>query len=88
LRGEQLGSSHGLTCKELVEIITDYVEGTMPQDERRRFDEHLAVCSGCEHYVDQTRSTIQAVGSLREEMIAPETREALLAMFRDWRGPS
>jgi anti-sigma factor RsiW len=83
-----LGSSHDLTCEELVEIITDYVEGTMPEVERRRFDEHLAVCSGCEHYVEQMRSTIQVVGSLREEMIAPETRDALLAMFRDWRQTS
>lgn len=77
-----------LTCRELVEIITDYVEGAMPQDERRRFDEHLAVCPGCRNYVEQMRSTIRTVGGVREDMLSPETRDTLLATFRDWRGTS
>ena len=74
-----------LTCRELVEIVTDYVEGVMPEPDRRRFDEHLEVCPGCRNYVDQMRATIRTVGSLREEMVEPETRDVLLATFRDWK---
>jgi anti-sigma factor RsiW len=77
-----------LTCKELVEVITDYVEGAMPDDDRRRFDDHLAVCPGCQTYVEQMRTTIRAVGGLREDMLSPETRDSLLTTFRDWRRTS
>jgi anti-sigma factor RsiW len=73
-----------LTCRELVEIVTDYVEGTMPTDDRRRFDEHLAVCPYCERYVEQMRATIRTVGSLHEDAIALDTRDVLLQAFRDW----
>lgn len=75
-----------LTCKELVEDITAYVEGTMPAGERRRFDEHLDLCRGCRNYIDQMRATITVVGSLREDMLSAETRESLIATFRGWRG--
>jgi anti-sigma factor RsiW len=81
-----LSGSADLTCRELVEDITGYVEHTMPEDERRRFDEHLDLCPGCRNYIDQMRATITAVGSLREEMLSPEARESLLATFRGWRG--
>jgi anti-sigma factor RsiW len=80
-----LKSSADLTCKKLVEDITGYVEGTMPDGERRRFDEHLDLCSGCRNYIDQMRATIGAVGTLREDQLSPETRESLLATFRGWR---
>jgi anti-sigma factor RsiW len=83
-----LSGSGVLTCKELVEIITDYVEGTMPPDKRQRFDEHLAVCPGCQNYVEQMRTTIRVVGTLREDMIAPQTRDALVATFLDLRRPN
>jgi anti-sigma factor RsiW len=82
-----LSRSSDLTCKELVEVITDYLEGVMSVDERQRFDEHLAVCPGCRNYVEQMRGTIQAVGALREDMLSPEARDTLLANFRDWRRP-
>jgi anti-sigma factor RsiW len=74
-----------LTCRELVEIVTDYVEDVMPDADRRRFDDHLAVCPGCRNYVDQMRATIRSVGSLQEDMVPPKTRADLLAAFRDWK---
>ena len=80
------GSAH-MSCRELVEDITDYVEDAMPEDERRRFDEHLDLCPACRVYIDQMRTTIRAVGTLREEMLSRETRESLLATFRGWRPP-
>ena len=81
-----MSGSTGMSCKELVEDITSYLEGTMPDRERQSFDEHLELCPGCRVYIDQMRATIKTVGALREETLSPETRESLLATFRGWRG--
>ena len=74
-----------ITCKELVELITDYVEGTPPRGERRRFQSHMRECDGCTTYLEQMRTTIRTVGSLTEASISPEARDELLHAFRDWR---
>jgi len=71
-----------LTCQELVEAITDYLEGTMGGDERRRFDAHLAECPHCVRYLEQMRHTLTALGSLGPESIAPRFRDRLLECFR------
>lgn len=74
-----------MTCMELVELVTDYLEGSMPADERARFDEHISGCEGCTRYLEQFRITIRLTGMLTEEQIAPDARAALLDAFRDWR---
>lgn len=74
-----------MTCKELVELVTDYLEDALSASERRRFDEHLATCPYCQIYMDQMRQTIRTLGHLPEEAIPPETLEALRARFRGWR---
>ena len=74
-----------MSCKELVELVTDYLEDALPASERQRFEEHLAICPGCVTYVDQMRQTVAATGRLREESLSPEAREDLLAAFRDWK---
>lgn len=74
-----------LTCKELVELVTDYVEGALPDSERRRFDEHLQGCPFCRVYLDQMRQTIRMLGRLPEEALPPEAMSALLEQFRRWR---
>lgn len=77
---------HGeLTCQELVELVTDYLEDRMPAAERRRFDEHLSACDGCATYLEQVRSTVAAAGRLPAGKLAPQAREALLAAFRGWK---
>jgi predicted anti-sigma-YlaC factor YlaD len=75
-----------LTCKQLVELVTDYLEGALPLWDRRRFDEHLTACPYCRIYLEQMRQTIRVLGHLPEETIPPEALEALLARFRGWRG--
>jgi len=75
-----------MTCRELVEVITDYLEGTLPDEDRRRFEEHLDECPYCANYLEQMRLTIATLGELREDSLSPETREELLAAFRGWRG--
>ena len=74
-----------LSCQELVELVTDHFEGRLADDERMRFDDHLAVCEGCRNYLEQMRETIRLTGAVNEESISPEGREALLLAFRDWR---
>ena len=74
-----------MTCNELVELVTDYLEGSMPADERARFEEHISGCEGCTAYLEQFRITIRLTGMLTEEQIAPDARAALLDAFRDWR---
>jgi anti-sigma factor RsiW len=73
-----------LTCQELVEVVTDYVEGSLSDEDVQRFDEHLASCMGCATYVAQMRQTIELTGTLREEDLSPDARDALLARFHDW----
>ena len=74
-----------LSCKELVELVTDYLEGTMPAEDRRRFETHLEICPFCVTYLEQMRETIAIVGELREDSIAAGSRERVLAAFRGWR---
>ncbi len=73
-----------MTCRELVALVTDYLDGTMPQLERIRFERHVAVCPPCRAHLEQMRETIRASGALTEESISPAAREALLDAFADW----
>ncbi len=75
----------GLTCKELVELVTDYLEGKLPPADRARFEKHLALCPNCPIYLEQMRLTIRALGMLPEESIAAEARQQFLRVFRDWK---
>ena len=77
-----------LTCAELVELVTDYLEGQLPDGERRRFDAHLATCDGCTAYVEQMRTTIAVAGRVPEPELSPELEQRLLDAFRGWRSPS
>jgi anti-sigma factor RsiW len=74
-----------LTCKELVELITGYLEGTLRGRRLRRFESHLAACDSCTRYVAQMEMTIRATGTLTEEQVTDEQKAVLLAAFRDWK---
>jgi anti-sigma factor RsiW len=74
-----------LTCRELVELVTDYLEGVMPAAERARFEEHLVFCPGCVYYLDHMRKTIELAGELTEEQLAPEAEATFLEAFRAWK---
>ena len=77
--------SDEIVCRELVELVTPYLEDALPPDERALVDQHLASCDGCQAYVQQMRLTIQAVGHVPEEAITSKTRDDVLAIFRSWR---
>jgi predicted anti-sigma-YlaC factor YlaD len=74
-----------MTCKEVVDVITDYLEGTMGEADHLRFEAHLGECPYCQNYLDQMRGTVAALGALREDSIPAESREELIAAFRGWR---
>ena len=74
-----------MACKELVDAITAYLDGTLASTDRRRFDAHLAGCPYCTEYLAQMRATIDRLGRIDETALSPDTREQLLAAFRDWR---
>ncbi len=74
-----------LSCQELVELVTEYLEGKMPPAEGARFEEHLSICEGCQAYLEQMRQTIRTLGRLTEETISQEARKQLLAALREWR---
>lgn len=78
-----------LTCAEILELVTEYLESALPDAERKAFERHLSGCDRCVLYLDQMRETIRLTGSLREESLSPEVCEELLAAFRGWqRAPS
>jgi predicted anti-sigma-YlaC factor YlaD len=74
-----------LVCREVVELVTDYLEGSMSPADRARFEEHLTGCDGCSIYLDQMRTTIRVTGSLDEDSIPAEQLEQLTRAFRNWR---
>jgi anti-sigma factor RsiW len=80
-----MANTTDLTCQELVELVTDYLEGSLPAAQRARFEEHLAKCAGCRNYLAQMRQTIKLAGMLTEESIAPQARADLLGVFRNWK---
>jgi anti-sigma factor RsiW len=78
-------SARALTCREVIELLSDYVEGSLSSDDLRRVDEHLALCDGCATYLEQIRETIRLSGMVSDEQVPEPEKTALLDAFRDWR---
>ena len=72
-----------MTCQELVELVTDYLEGALPGGERERFEAHLAVCPGCQTYLTQVQSTIALARASGHE-VEPSAWSPLLVAFGGW----
>jgi anti-sigma factor RsiW len=71
-------------CQDLVELVTEYLEGALSPGERARFDAHVAECPGCDAYVEQIRATIALAGASAGLESRPEI-SGLLEAFRDFR---
>lgn len=74
-----------LTCQELVELVTDYLEGALSPAEIQTLESHLSTCRSCGNYISQMRHTIELTGKLTEDDIAPPARDELLNVFRNWK---
>jgi anti-sigma factor RsiW len=74
-----------LPCQQMVELVTDYLEGALPAAGRRRFEHHLAGCPHCTEYLAQMRETIRLTGRLTPEDLTPEMRSDFTDLYRRWR---
>jgi predicted anti-sigma-YlaC factor YlaD len=74
-----------LNCNELVELVTDYLEGVLAGERRASFEEHLRGCEACVGYVEQMRRTIALTGELREEDVSQEALAELGRTFARWK---
>jgi len=84
-RNTPAGAANPMPCRELVQVVTGYLEGTLPEVDRVRFEEHLAACPHCTAYLDQMRTTLRLAGRLTEDDIPEDTREDLLQVYRAWK---
>lgn len=74
-----------LSCQQVVELVTDYLEGRLSRRERRRFERHLKACDGCSNYLEQMRETLRVLGRLDEQHISKRAQQDLLEAFRDFK---
>ena len=77
-----------IVCQQAVELVTDYLEGALPRRQRRRFERHLRACPHCTEYLREMRFTIDAMGRVEPEALAPEVRVDLVALYRRWQSDS
>ena len=73
-----------LACQQAVELVTDYLEGTLSRPARRRFEAHLAGCPHCTEYLAQMRETISLAGRIEPEDLSPQARDDIVDVFRRW----
>lgn len=77
-----------LVCQEAVELVTDYIGGSLSRASQRRFETHLIACPACTEYLEQMRVTIELAGRLDSEELTPEMRRNFIALYRSWRTDS
>jgi len=83
-----MANAEDLTCAELDELVSDYVESALEPEEHVRLEEHLIICEGCVNYLDQMRTTIALTGRLRLDDLSAEAQAELVDAFRGWRANS
>ena len=74
-----------LSCQELVELVTEYLEGALPEADRRRLEEHISGCDGCRDYIGQIEAAVALTNRAQPPSLTPQAQEALLAAFRSWK---
>ncbi|HEV3381078.1 MAG TPA: zf-HC2 domain-containing protein [Trebonia sp.] len=74
-----------IVCREAVELVTDYLEGTLSRAERKRFEKHLARCEPCTEYLEQIREAISLAGRITAQQLTPQMRDDFVDLYRRWR---
>ena len=74
-----------MTCRQIVELMTDYIEGNLAAAERARFEEHISGCDGCRAYLAQLQTTRKVLGTIADEPVPAAVERDLLEAFRSWR---
>ena len=75
-----------IACRDLLELITSYLDGALPADVHAAIEEHVSGCDGCTAVLEEFRVTIAMTGTLTEEQITPAQRDTMLGAFRGWAG--
>lgn len=81
---QQANTYEEMSCQELVELVTDYLDGAMPAELAARFERHIESCSGCRTHLEQIRASIRVTGELSPESLSPDAERTLLDAFRGW----
>lgn len=76
---------HHVTCQEIVELVTEYLEQALDSETAELFEEHINFCDGCEAYLVQMRTTIATVADVEPEAPPATTQQRLMSAFREWR---
>jgi anti-sigma factor RsiW len=79
---------HAITCRQVVALVTDYLDGRLPRGEHDLFEAHLAECEDCTEHVRQIRTTVALTGQVRDDDLEPAAREDLMNLYRRWRADS
>jgi anti-sigma factor RsiW len=74
------------TCRDVVDLVTEYMDGGLPADQRLAFERHVAICPPCRGYFAQLRKISRTAGGLREDELPEALRSSLITAFRGWRG--
>jgi anti-sigma factor (TIGR02949 family) len=74
-----------MTCRQVVELMTDYLEGALSSADRARFEEHIAGCDGCRAYLAQLSTTRRVLRKLADEPIPPDLQSELMKAFKTWK---
>jgi len=74
-----------IVCQQAVEMVTDYLEGSLSRRDRRRFESHLRGCPNCSAYLEQIRMTIELTGAMDLEELIPDAKRDLIDLYRRWR---
>src|SRR5262245_60882242 len=81
-RGTSMADGTAISCQHVVEIVTDYLEGKLAPEDVATFEAHLAICDGCQWYLDQIRLTVATVGRIEDADVPPALRDTVLGAFR------
>jgi len=74
-----------MNCRQIVELMTDYLEGALSEADRRRFEAHMTDCDGCTEYLKQLRTTMRLTGRIADQSIPAKLEAELEQAFRDWK---
>jgi anti-sigma factor RsiW len=74
-----------MVCRQAVELVTDYLEGSLSRRDRRRFEAHIRACPNCTAYLQQIRMTIELTGTIEPDDLTPEAQSDLTELYRHWR---
>jgi anti-sigma factor RsiW len=75
---------HAITCRQVVSLVTSYLDGELTRSEHELFEAHLAECEGCTEHLHQIKVTVALTGQLRDEDLEPQVREELMGLYRRW----